>query len=82
MRALIVMLTLLFVALAWNVQPAKSQIQPQHRRPLLFPNASNQAAMRECRMQMRGHRGGIRGKDKFGLIEGCYVQKTGKLPWQ
>jgi hypothetical protein len=48
----------------------------------LYSQASNQAAIRDCRMQMRGPRGGIKGKDKAGLIEGCYLQQTGKYPWQ
>jgi hypothetical protein len=78
---LIVMVTAIFAVLSSIAQPAKSQVQSP-RRGVLFPNAGNQAAMRECRMQMRGPRGGIRGKDKFGLIEGCYVQRTGKFPWQ
>ena len=46
-----------------------------------YSQASDQAAIRDCRMQFRGQRGGIKGKDKAGLIEGCYVQQTGKYPW-
>jgi hypothetical protein len=48
----------------------------------LYSQASDQGAIRDCKMQYRGPRGAIKGKDKAGLIEGCYLQQTGKYPWR
>jgi hypothetical protein len=48
----------------------------------LYPHASDQGAIRDCRMQFRGRRGAIKEVDKAGLIEGCYLQRTGHYPGQ
>jgi hypothetical protein len=77
MRLLMFALATLAVALVSDGQPAKSQGVNKGIQ------ATNKAAMRDCQRQYRGGRGSsIKPKDRYGWIEGCYVQKTGKYPWQ
>jgi hypothetical protein len=77
MRFLMLAVATFAIASVWNAQPAESQGVSK------VPQVTNKVAMRECQMQYRGGRGSsIKPKDRYGWIEGCYVQKTGKYPWQ